>query len=68
MKKDEKSVQNDVATLEELIAQHDAIFLLMDSRESRWLPSVIAASKRKVNIFLIYFLLIHFCFWRINQN
>ncbi|XP_047125819.1 ubiquitin-like modifier-activating enzyme ATG7 isoform X1 [Hydra vulgaris] len=48
--KDERSIQNDVATLEELISQHDAVFLLMDSRESRWLPSVIAASKRKILI------------------
>lgn len=38
----------DVARLEELIDQHDAIFLLMDSRESRWLPTVIGAAKGKV--------------------
>jgi len=34
--------------LEELIDNHDVVFLLMDSRESRWLPTLIAASKRKV--------------------
>lgn len=34
--------------LEELIDSHDVIYLLMDSRESRWLPTVIGASKRKV--------------------
>jgi ubiquitin-like modifier-activating enzyme ATG7 len=34
--------------LEELIDSHDVMFLLMDSRESRWLPTLIAASKRKV--------------------
>lgn len=40
--------QKDVAKLEELIDGHDVVFLLMDTRESRWLPAVIAASKRKV--------------------
>ncbi|XP_069674598.1 ubiquitin-like modifier-activating enzyme ATG7 isoform X2 [Periplaneta americana] len=34
--------------LEELIDNHDVVFLLMDSRESRWLPTLIAASKRKL--------------------
>lgn len=40
--------QLDVKQLEDLIAAHDAVYLLMDSRESRWLPTVIGASKRKV--------------------
>lgn len=35
-------------TLQKLIAEHDAIFLLTDSRESRWIPSVIATSMNKV--------------------
>ncbi|KAJ3514137.1 hypothetical protein NLJ89_g2546 [Agrocybe chaxingu] len=38
----------DVARLEKLIDEHDAVFLLMDSRESRWLPTVIAAAKGKI--------------------
>lgn len=40
--------QKDVVQLEKLISEHDVVFLLMDTRESRWLPTVIAASKRKV--------------------
>ena len=41
-------MQQDVAKLEELIDGHDAVFLLMDTRESRWLPTVIGAVKNKV--------------------
>ena len=44
------STQTDVSRLEELIASHDAVFLLMDSRESRWLPTVIASSLGKIVI------------------
>ena len=38
----------DVATLEGLFDAHDAVFLLMDSRESRWLPTVLGAAKGKI--------------------
>lgn len=38
----------DVEKLQSLVASHDAVFLLLDTRESRWLPTVMAASMKKV--------------------
>ncbi|XP_067933572.1 ubiquitin-like modifier-activating enzyme ATG7 isoform X1 [Watersipora subatra] len=43
-----QAVQKDVEVLEALIEEHDAVFLLMDTRESRWLPSIIGAAKDKI--------------------
>lgn len=43
-----EQTKQDVATLEKLFDEHDVVFLLMDSRESRWLPTVMGASKGKV--------------------
>lgn len=43
-----EQVKQDVTKLEQLFDEHDAVFLLMDSRESRWLPTVLGAAKRKV--------------------
>lgn len=45
----------DVAKLEKLMDEHDAVFLLMDSRESRWLPTVLGSAKGKVG-FSFFFL------------
>ncbi|PKI85401.1 Atg7p [Malassezia vespertilionis] len=38
----------DIAVLEKLIEQHDVIFLLTDSREARWFPSLVGAARRKL--------------------
>ena len=46
-----QQVRQDVAHLEKLISEHDSVFLLMDSRESRWLPTVIGKAKGKVCTF-----------------
>ncbi|KAL8840935.1 MAG: hypothetical protein Q9170_001128 [Blastenia crenularia] len=45
---DEAAVAKDYETLTRLIDEHDAIFLLMDTRESRWLPTVMGKAAGKV--------------------
>ena len=47
---DEDRVKKEYEKLRELIQSHDAIFLLMDTRESRWLPTVMAKAAGKVVI------------------
>jgi ubiquitin-like modifier-activating enzyme ATG7 len=38
----------DFGKLQELISEHDVIFLLMDTRESRWLPTVMGKAAGKI--------------------
>ena len=45
-----EQVKRDVVKLEELFDEHDVVYLLMDSRESRWLPTVMGAAKGKLVI------------------
>jgi ubiquitin-like modifier-activating enzyme ATG7 len=47
---DGDKVEFRINELETLIRAHDAIFLLTDSRESRWLPTVLGAYHKKVQI------------------
>lgn len=45
---EEKQVAaHSIETIEQLIDEHDVAFLLLDSREARWLPTLIAESKGK---------------------
>lgn len=45
---DETATRSDLEKLERLIDEHDVLFLLMDTRESRWLPTVIGRAKDKL--------------------
>lgn len=43
-------MEKNVNKLESLIIEHDVIYLLMDTRESRWLPTVIGKMNNKIVI------------------
>ncbi|OOQ86585.1 Ubiquitin-like modifier-activating enzyme atg7 [Penicillium brasilianum] len=45
---DEDATRADFEALQKLIDEHDAIFLLMDTRESRWLPTVMGKAAGKI--------------------
>ncbi|KAF5182615.1 ubiquitin-like modifier-activating enzyme atg7 [Thalictrum thalictroides] len=45
---EDDGVLEDCRHLQDLIASHDAIILLTDTRESRWLPSLFCANANKL--------------------
>ena len=45
---DGKKTKEEFEKLEALIAEHDVVFLLLDTRESRWLPTVMGKAAGKI--------------------
>jgi len=44
----EEKSRAEFEVLKDLVDEHDAIFLLMDTRESRWLPTVMGKAAGKI--------------------
>ncbi|KAL1324715.1 hypothetical protein HN51_034869 [Arachis hypogaea] len=47
---EQESVLDDCRRLSDLIDAHDSVFLLTDTRESRWLPTLLCANTNKITI------------------
>ena len=48
--REEETARRDFLLLLDLITQHDVVYVLTDSREARWLPSVLCAATNKLLI------------------
>eukprot|EP00698_Gefionella_okellyi_P003614 TRINITY_DN13393_c0_g1_i1.p1 TRINITY_DN13393_c0_g1~~TRINITY_DN13393_c0_g1_i1.p1 ORF type:complete len:701 (-),score=193.97 TRINITY_DN13393_c0_g1_i1:55-2157(-) len=48
--KDEMELRQNVSRLHQLIQEHDVVYLLTDSRESRWLPTVLCRLENKLTL------------------
>ena len=46
--KEDEETRRNVHIMEQLIDEHDVVILLTDSRESRWLPTLMCAGKNKL--------------------
>lgn len=49
----QKTIES-LTKIEQLVREHDVIFMLTDSRESRWLPTMLAAANNKVFAMIVF--------------
>ncbi|WKY08280.1 hypothetical protein Q1695_007635 [Nippostrongylus brasiliensis] len=45
---EEAALERDVAAIDDMVAAHDVVFLALDSREARWLPTVLSTKHKKM--------------------